>query len=381
MKRSWDDAFSATPAEFHRRVALTLSRIEEDNMKRRSKLSMGLIMLAIVLALAGGAALATGNVFGWAAQRYADDELNAHFARLNELADAQVQTAVSADGAQVLELTQNYYDGDVLCVAYRLSGLSEADAIDAEFEPDAELRARIKSEGAPVDELTSVYGAEDESVRALLEDLARREFTGDDWACIAVYGAFLSDHAFVTVDGERVDVVYCFDGAKLEGDVLTGYREYRVGEDEYALPASDGAQQITYEMALNRQVWYYYRDASGFYTLSERLAKEPFEFTVRRIEQPQAMQVRPISIDAWQRVLLNLRASGDAGGPAARVSGVQIGQPARSRLGSIKRERICPVLRSGALLAPDRQRGCGFYRRLLPPPPGMKAAALCRLPN
>ena len=126
MKRSWDDAFSATPAEFHRRVALTLSRIEEDNMKRRSKLSMGLIMLAIVLALAGGAALATGNVFGWAAQRYADDELNAHFARLNELADAQVQTAVSADGAQVLELTQNYYDGDVLCVAYRLSGLSEA---------------------------------------------------------------------------------------------------------------------------------------------------------------------------------------------------------------------------------------------------------------
>lgn len=286
MKRSWDDAFSATPAEFHRRVALTLSRIEEDNMKRRSKLSMGLIMLAIVLALAGGAALATGNVFGWAAQRYADDELNAHFARLNELADAQVQTAVSADGAQVLELTQNYYDGDVLCVAYRLSGLSEADAIDAEFEPDAELRARIKSEGAPVDELTSVYGAEDESVRALLEDLARREFTGDDWACIAVYGAFLSDHAFVTVDGERVDVVYCFDGAKLEGDVLIGYREYRVGEDEYALPASDGAQQITYEMALNRQVWYYYRDASGFYTLSERLAKEPFEFTVRRIEQP-----------------------------------------------------------------------------------------------
>ena len=68
--------------------------------------------------------------------------------------------------------------------------------------------------------------------------------------------------------------------------ILTGYREYRVGEDEYALPASDGAQQITYEMALNRQVWYYYRDASGFYTLSERLAKEPFEFTVRRIEQP-----------------------------------------------------------------------------------------------
>lgn len=286
MKRSWDDAFSATPAEFHRRVALTLSRIEEDNMKRRSKLSMGLIMLAIVLALAGGAALATGNVFGWVSPRYADDELNARFARLNELADAQVQTAVSADGAQVLELTQNYYDGDVLCVAYRLSGLSEADAIDAEFEPDAELRARIKSEGAPVDELTSVYGAEDESVRALLEDLARREFTGDDWACIAVYGAFLSDHTFVTVDGERVDVAYCFDGAKLEGDVLTGYREYRVGEDEYALPASDGAQQITYEMALNRQVWYYYRDASGFYTLSERLAKEPFEFTVRRIEQP-----------------------------------------------------------------------------------------------
>ena len=54
--------------------------------------------------------------------------------------------------------------------------------------------------------MTSVYGAEDESVRALLEDLARREFTGDDWACIAVYGAFLSDHTFVTVDGERVDV-------------------------------------------------------------------------------------------------------------------------------------------------------------------------------
>lgn len=287
MRRNWDDAFSATPAEFHRRVALTLSRIEEGSyMKRKSRFSMALIALAIVLALAGGAALATGNVFGWAAQRYANDELNAHFARLNELADAQVQTAVSADGAQVLELTQNYYDGDVLCVAYRLSGLSEADAIDAEFEPDAELRARIKSEGAPVDELTSVYGAEDESVRAMLDDLERRAFTGDDWACIAVYGAFLSDHAFVTVDGERVDVVYCFDGEKLEGDVLTGYREYRVGEGEHALPASDGAQQITYEMALNHQVWYYYRDASGFYALNERLAQEPFEFTVRRIEQP-----------------------------------------------------------------------------------------------
>lgn len=287
MRRNWDDAFSSTPAEFHRRVMLTLSRMEEGSyMKRKSRFSMALIALVIVLALAGGAALATGNVFGWAAQRHADDELNAHFARLNEMADAQVQTAVSADGAQVLELTQNYYDGDVLCVAYRLSGLSEADAIDAEFEPDAELRARIKSEGAPVDELTSVYGAEDESVRAKLEDLEQRAFTGDDWACIAVYGAFLSDHAFVTVDGERVDVAYSMDGEKLEGDVLTGYREYRVGEGEHALPASDGAQQITYEMALNHQVWYYYRDASGFYALSERLAQEPFEFTVRRIEQP-----------------------------------------------------------------------------------------------
>ena len=86
------------------------------------------------------------------------------------------------------------------------------------------------------------------------------------------------------------------------------------------------------------------------------------------MNSPEAMQVRQISFDAWQRVLLNLRASGDAGGPAARVSGVQIGQPARSRLGSIKRERICPVLRSGALLRSTGNVAVdftdGFCRRL-----------------
>lgn len=285
MKRDWDKAFAETPELFHRKLEDTLCEIEEGRcVKKRYKVGTLVLAALLVLALAGGIAVAGETIFGWASGLFASDELSEHFSKLNELADTEVQTALSEDGKYTMEIVQSYYDGDIMCIGYKLYGDYVAGHTVPDFKADDELVARIKSR-AKVDKLNRMSDLSDDAVAAI-SALDGRDITVDESACVAVYSAYLGDHSFATVNGEVRDISADMEHFEIKDGAMVGYREYKAdaGSESGLPPASDDVTELIYEPTLKTSVQYFYKDASGAYIFTEQLDSEQMKFTIKRIK-------------------------------------------------------------------------------------------------
>ena len=106
-KRDWQNAFGPAPDAFRERVNETLMRLEEQNMRRRTKFSTTLIAAALIAALLAGAAFAASRLDIFAALNYADPNIP------REGADELLSTDLAAAETDFFRVSveQAVYDG------------------------------------------------------------------------------------------------------------------------------------------------------------------------------------------------------------------------------------------------------------------------------
>lgn len=269
---NWDDAFAPTPEEFHGRMALTLNSIKEENhMKKRYKVSMIAIAAMLVLALAGGIALAAGmGVFDWVAERWKDDAVQARYERLSEMTGDGSTVLTSADGRVTIDVSESYFGGGSLYVGYQLRG----DDAQHDITPDAELKARIKAEGMRMDDYMILGNT---PLAQRFTALKEQQLTKGECACFVSTQAYLSDYASLTVADEQYELLDSFRDSDMVDGVEYGVREYSLPES-----AAD-ADAVEFTFWLLRSTAYYYKDADGVYMLRDTTTEpEQLTFSIAR---------------------------------------------------------------------------------------------------
>ncbi|MGI6184219.1 MAG: hypothetical protein ACOYIH_08935 [Candidatus Fimadaptatus sp.] len=308
MKRDWDKAFAETPELFHRKLEDTLHEIEEGRcVKKRYKVGTLVLAALLVLALAGGIAVAASRgVFGQLGDELTGDQ----YALLDGVASSIGQTAATSDGRISVELSQSYYTGDELFVGltYALDAFNDT-WLDADFKPDEELIEKIKENGPYWNDEFQAAAmmrlASDGNISNMLETfeaidaLNSVEPDGDEFACVARRSVEISSDQILTFNGED-HMTGSSSGMKTNTDDMYLYTiEYSQmpGCEEDGLPeVPDDVTQVQYSIFVEYYDQYYYKDATGIYKYME-LHGEPERLTFTIPRAPAIQRTGSVEVE------------------------------------------------------------------------------------
>ena len=297
MKRDWDKAFAETPELFHRKLEDTLCEIEEGRcVKKRYKVGTLVLAALLVLALAGGIAVAASRgVFGQLGDELTGDQ----YALLDGVASSIGQTAATSDGRISVELSQSYYTGDELFVGltYALDAFNDT-WLDADFKPDEELIERIKYHGGYSDFNSSVLlspysyaepSSKQEAQKAI-DALIDAEITGDDFACVARQSVRIGEDTYISFDGKEYHAGTHGVTTTDTSDSTLCSMEYSMMPDcdEGRLPeVPDDVTQVQYSILVEYYDHYYYKDATGnvYHFIELHGEPERLTFTIPRVPE------------------------------------------------------------------------------------------------
>ena len=267
-------------------VSDTLRSLKDNTEEKpvmKKKLSMGLVLALILILLTCAALAVSGNVFGWFAENRngsGDGEL---FKKLDETStnanETQFVAAATDEPYPAVEFTlsQSYYDGENLYIAYSLKGAQNV--FDYSWTPAQDELAQM--------EKVYVYGAtqsqeqeqegclcfdDEEFVKRMVADAKQ-----NGSAYCAQYASYLSDGLYVDGTDVYLDLEMSDDKILDDGTLI--------GVKQFARPLCDEARdkdELTLCAYLYRSATYHYFDGTNWYIRSGESTREPLKVTLER---------------------------------------------------------------------------------------------------
>lgn len=249
LKRSLDRALSGVEfrPENRRRVR---EAVGKGDVKMRGKMSAALIFALIAALILAGVAVAAviTRGFGWYATQI--DDPAAQYS-LNELdkratvAEAE-RTPAGQESGPRFEVTQAYYDGSRIDVAYTLTAPDHYS--DASWRPTAEELKQMRYE-----ETDGILQFEDSGVNGRLQD----DFTRDGACGLHIHSYFVGEN--FSIDGVK-SMEWSVYGAAWEDGETSGCATLK------DLPKKAmNKDSVSLTFSLTEYDTYYYRIATGFY--------------------------------------------------------------------------------------------------------------------
>lgn len=271
-----------------------LDENEEVKPVMKKKLSLGFVLVMILVLLACAALAVSGGAFKWFADLSGDSGTGKLYTKLDENSlpgEGTKEIAAATDSPyQALELSisQSYYDGESLYLAYSMKGAQNV--YDYTWLPTSDELShmeKVNVDGVTKDQ-DSALCIDDQAFLNTMVETAKRDGKA---GCIQ-YSSYLSDGVYLAGTDIYLDLEMSDDRFLTDGTLM--------GVKQFASPLCDearGKDALSLVFKLYRAPTRHYFDGENWYILWGERTETPMAFTVQRNDY-SASVVYPINAES-----------------------------------------------------------------------------------